>query len=82
MENLRYLKSVVSAINELILFQQFGEQQSGHSRNTQTLNVVYDCHVGVIGKTSTLPKHGDIILNSMIQTREKWDSLVLSRADF
>ena len=29
-----------------------------------------------------LPKHADIILNSMTQTREKWDSLVLSRADF
>ena len=38
--------------------------------------------VGIIGKTSTLPKHGDIILNSMSQTRGEWNSLILSRADF
>ena len=36
----------------------------------------------IIGKTLTLPKHEDIILNSMIETREKLDSLDLSRADF
>ena len=46
------------------------------------VNVHYDYQVGVIGKTSTLPKHGDIILNSMSQTRGEWNSLVLSRADF
>ena len=34
------------------------------------------------GKTSTLPKHGDVILNSMSQTGEKRDSLVSSRVDF
>ena len=43
MENLRYLNSVVSAVNELILLQQFGEHESRQSRNsvrnTQTLNV-------------------------------------------
>ena len=33
-------------------------------------------------KTSTLPKHEDIIQNSMSQTREKWESIVLSRDDF
>ena len=30
----------------------------------------------------TLPKHEDIILNSMIETREKWESLVLIKAHF
>ena len=38
--------------------------------------------VRVIGKTLTLLKHEDMILSYMTQTREKWDSLVLSRADF
>ena len=33
-------------------------------------------------RTLTLPLHGDIILNSMRQTREEWNSHVLSRADF
>ena len=33
-------------------------------------------------KTLTLGEHGDGILNSITQTTEKWDSLVLSRADF
>ena len=46
----------------------------------QTLNDVIK--IRIIGKTLPLPRHGDIILNSMTQTREKWDSLVLSRADF
>ena len=41
-----------------------------------------DCQVGVIEKTSTLLKHGDIILNSMSQAKEKWDSLVLGRTNF
>ena len=36
----------------------------------------------IIGKTLTLPKHEDIIINSMTQTREKWNSLALSRTDF
>ena len=36
----------------------------------------------VIEKTLTLPKHEDIMLHSMTQTREKWQSIVLSRADF
>ena len=40
-----------------------------------------DCHVWIIEKTSTLLKHEDIILNSMSQTKEKWDSLVLGRAN-
>ena len=31
--------------------------------------------------TLALPKQEDITLNSMTQTREKWDSLVLSRGD-
>ena len=48
----------------------------------QTLNVHQDYQVGVIGRISTLPKHGDIILNSTSQSKEKWVSLVLSRADF
>ena len=34
----------------------------------QTLNVDYDYQVGVIGETSNLPKHEDLILNS---AREK-----------
>ena len=38
--------------------------------------------VRVIRKTLTLLKHEDMILSCMTQTREKWDSLVLSRADF
>ena len=50
------------------------------------LNTNFECpqrlSVGVIGRTSTLPNHGDIILNSMNQTRGEWNSLVLSRADF
>ena len=33
-------------------------------------------------KTLSLPKYGDIILNSMTQTREKWESKVLGRPDF
>ena len=37
----------------------------------QTLNVDKDCLVGVNGKILALPKHEDIILNSMAQTREK-----------
>ena len=48
----------------------------------QTLKVDYDCQVRVIGETSPLRKHGDVILNSMSQTKEKWDPLVLIRADF
>ena len=36
----------------------------------------------IIGNTLNLPKHEDVILNSMTQTREKLDSFVLSRADF
>ena len=36
----------------------------------------------IIGKFLTLPKHEDIILNSMTQTREKWNFLVLTRANF
>ena len=48
----------------------------------QTLNVHYDWQARIIEKTLTLFEHEDIILNSMTQTREKWDSLVLSRADF
>ena len=47
-----------------------------------TLNVDLDYQVKVIGKTLTLLKQKDIILNSMTQTREKWDSLVFSRGDF
>ena len=45
----------------------------------QTLNVDEDWRVRIIGKTLPLPRHKDIILNSMTQTKEKWDSL--SRAD-
>ena len=30
----------------------------------------------------TLPKQEHLILNSMTQTKEKWDSLVLNRANF
>ena len=48
----------------------------------QTLNVDLDYQVKVIGKTLTLLKQKDIILNSMTQTREKWDSLAFSRGDF
>ena len=48
----------------------------------QTLNVNQDYQVRVIGKTSTLPEHGDTVLNTMGQKREKWDSLVLGRANF
>ena len=48
----------------------------------QTLNVDSEYQVRVIGKTLTLLKQEDIMLNSMTQTGEKWDSLVLSRGDF
>ena len=48
----------------------------------QTLNIDLDYEVKVIGKTFTLLKQKDIMLNSMTQTREKWDSLVFSRGDF
>ena len=34
-----------------------------------------------MGKTLTSSRHEDITLNSMTQTREKWDSLALSRTD-
>ena len=46
-----------------------------------TLNVDY-YQVRVIGKTLTLLKQEDIILNSITQTGEKWDSLVLNRCNF
>ena len=36
----------------------------------------------IIQKTLTLPKHKDIILSSMTQKTEKWDSLVMSKAEF
>ena len=42
------------------------------------LNVDEDYQVRVISKTLTLLKQEDIMLNSMTQTGEKWDSLVLS----
>ena len=48
----------------------------------QTLNVDQDYQVTVIGKTLTLLEQEDIMLNSITQTGEKWDSLVLSRGDF
>ena len=48
----------------------------------QTLNVDQDYQVRVIVKTLTLMKQEDIILNSMTQTGNKWDPLVLSRGDF
>ena len=48
----------------------------------QTLNVDLDYQVKVIGKTLTLLKQKDIILNSMTQAREKEDSLVFSSGDF
>ena len=38
----------------------------------QTLNVNEDCLVRVNGKTLTLPKHEDIILNTMTQLEETW----------
>ena len=41
----------------------------------QTLNVDEDYQVTVIRKTLTLLKPEHIILNSMTQTGEKWDSL-------
>ena len=47
----------------------------------QTLNVDEDYQVRVIGKTFTLLKQEDIILNSMNQTAEKRDSFVLSRGE-
>ena len=48
----------------------------------QRLNVDEDYQVRVIGKTLTLLKQEDIMLNSMTQTGGKWDSLVLSTGDF
>ena len=48
----------------------------------QPLNVHKDYEVGVIGKTSTLPKNGDVILTHMSQTKGERNSLVLSRAAF
>ena len=48
----------------------------------QTLKVDLDYPVRVIGKNLTLPKHEDIILNSLTQVREKWVSLFLRRANF
>ena len=32
----------------------------------------------IIGKTLTMPKQEDIILNSMTQAKEKWNSFALS----
>ena len=46
----------------------------------QTLNADYQ--VRVMGRTLTLLKQEDIILNSMNQTREKLGSLVLGIGDF
>ena len=48
----------------------------------QTLNVNYSWQARIIRTTFALLKHKDIILSSMTQTTEKWDSLLLSRADF
>ena len=45
----------------------------------QTLSADYDYQVA---KTLTPIKQEDVTLNSKTQTREKWDSLVLSRGDF
>ena len=45
----------------------------------QTLSADYDYQVA---KTLTPLKQEDVTLNSKTQTREKWDSLVLSRGDF
>ena len=45
------------------------------------LEINQDCQVRHIRKSFTLLKHEDI-LNSMTQTREKWDTLALSRAEF
>ena len=48
----------------------------------QIFNVHEDYQVRVTRKTLTLLKQEDIILKSMTQIREKWDSLVLSRGNF
>ena len=42
------------------------------------LNVDYDWQAKIIGKTLTLLKHEDMIINSMTPTTEKCNSLVLS----
>ena len=41
----------------------------------QTLNVNYDYQVGDIGETSTLPKRGNIIQNSMRKKMGKMELL-------
>ena len=46
----------------------------------QILNVTENFQVTLV-KTLTLLKHEDVIINTMTQTREKQDSLVLSRPD-
>ena len=48
----------------------------------QTLKVDLDWQTRVIRVTLTLTKYEDKILNSMNQTKEKWDFLVSSKADF
>ena len=48
----------------------------------QKLSVDEDYQVRVIRKNLTLLKQEDIILNSMTQRIEKWDSLDFSRSDF
>ena len=51
------------------LIKQCGTAKYTSYRFHATLNVSWDCQV-TLEKTLTLPKHGDIILNSMTQTRE------------
>ena len=48
----------------------------------QTLKVDLDWQTRIIRVTLALTKHEEIILNSMNQTKEKWDFLVLSKSDF
>ena len=53
-----------------------------YCKSYQRIHVVHFLRLKLSEKTLTLPKYGDIILNTMTKTREKWVSLVLSEPEF
>ena len=53
-----------------------------YCKSYQRIDVIHFLRLKLSEKTLTLPKHGDVILNTMTKTRKKWDSLVLSEPEF
>ena len=82
MENLRCLNSSVSAANELILLKQFGAARKLFLDKVKTALETRKRWTSTKIIMLKLSEKLRLYPNSMIQTREKRDSLVLSRADF